>query len=696
MKFLDLLQTERKRDAYIRELPPVPDTGWKTPTYFPDLRGALCIGVDTETKETDFDHGPGWARGEGHIIGVSIAALWPDRRRGKWYFPVRHEVEQHDNLDPTSVFTWLRGELDTPGIPKILANGLYDYGWLSTENVFPKGQIYDVQFAEALIDENANVALDVLGNKYLGRGKTVDHCKEWILKAYPTANANNWRGYLWRTPPRLVGWYAEDDADMPIDIFERQYEIMVAEQTFDLFKMECGLTPLFVRMRMEGVPVDIGHFEMLREQMVQETKDLYAKLSYAVGYNFDNVSDKTQMARAFDAAGIQYPRTAATKNYPNGQASFKKEWLKALADEGFRDPTGLGQLVMDIREREKLVGTFIDSYVLGRARVDRGSNGMGRIYCSFHPLRGEDGGAKTGRLSSSDPNLQNIPARTLLGKRVRDGFPPEYGHVGYHKKDYSQIEYRMLAHFAVGRGADEMRQRFIDDPSTDYHKDTQKDVAILRGIDLSRMTPDEIALDRKPIKNINFGLIYGQTEPSLAYKAGWSKPQAVEFFSAYHAGRPFVKATMEAIQSEVIAFGYVTTLLGRRTRFNQWEPKNFNDRVTNDAGKRVSFTLDEAIRRFGGNIKRAYAYRGVNYKFQGSAADIFKVSMSRLYAEGVYDYIGYPKLLVHDEKDWSKRDDSKATNDAFAYAAHVMETAVPCNVPLKVDSTEGAVWGACK
>lgn len=688
--FFDLSTTERKRDATIRQLPPYADNGWRPPSYFPELRGALCIGVDTETKETDFDHGPGWARGEGHIIGVSVSALLRSGERGKWYFPVRHEVEREYNMDPAAVFDWLRIQLDTPNIPKVVANGLYDYGWLSTENIYPKGEIYDVQFAEALIDEEALTALEVLGRKYVGTGKITDECKEWIFKAYPGTKKDAWRGQLWRSPPRLVGPYAEGDADLPLDIIQRQWAIMVEEQTLDLFRMECRSIPMLVRMRMQGVPVDIPYFEQLRNDISKETMELYSALSHKVGGNIDSVSAPTQLAKAFDAAGMPYLRT------PTGKPSFKKEWLKELSETFGDDATdSIPGLVLAIREREKLCGTFIDSYVMDRATIDRGSNGAGRIFCSFHPLRGDDGGAKTGRYSSSDPNLQNIPARTKLGKKVRKGFPAERGHVGMHKKDYSQIEYRLFAHYAVGQRADEMRLRYINNPATDYHKDTQVDVAAMRGIDLSKMTEEEVALDRKPIKNVNFGLLYGQTENSLAYKAGWTQHQAQQFFIAYHSGRPFVKTTMDAIQTEVQMQGYVATILGRRTRFKRWEPTRKADRVLNAEGKRMSFEYDEAIRRFGPAMRRAYAYRGVNYKFQGSAADVLKASLDRCYREGVFDYIGYPKLLVHDEADWSKISNDPAMNDAFRYAEHVMETTIRCNVPIKVDSTEGRTWGDC-
>lgn len=689
--FFDLSQLGRKVDATIRELPPFVDNGWRPPQYFPDLSQAVVIGIDTETKETDFDHGPGWSRGEGHIIGVSVSAISRTGERGKWYFPVRHEVEREYNLEPARVFEWLRNTLATPHIPKVVANGLYDYGWLSTENIYPQGPIYDVQFAEALIDEEANVALEDLGLKYLRKGKTTSECFEWICKAYPKANKKNYRGFLWRTSPRLVGPYAEDDADLPLDIVNEQLKVMQREETLNLFHMECRAIPMLVRMRMQGVPVDVAYFDQLRSELVNELPTQYAKLSHAVKQTITAVSAPSQMAAAFDEAGIKYPRTA------KGAPSFRKEWLKSLADdEGIRDPTGIGKMVLDIRETEKIVGTFIDGYILGRAAMDRGSNGVGRIYCSFHPLRSDDGGAKTGRYSSSDPNLQNIPIRSDLGKRLRKGFIAEYGHCGYHKKDYSQIEYRLFAHYAVGYRADEMRQRYINDPSTDYHKDTQNDVALMRGIDLSQKTPEWLATDRKPIKNVNFGLLYGQTEKSLAYKAGWTEYESQEFFRMYHAARPFVRTTMDAIQSEVQMNGFIATIMGRRTRFNQWEPTRFAQRVLREDGSCMTFSHDEATRRFGAACRRAFAYRGVNYRFQGSAADIFKYSMDRMYHEGVFDFVGYPKLLVHDEMDWSKINDSPAMNEAFRYAAHCMETTITCRVPIKVDSTEGVTWADCK
>ena len=682
--FFDLLNTPLKRDVSVRELPPIPDTGWRAPTYFPNLSSAVAISYDTETKEEDFANGPGWGRNKGNIVGVSVAALASNGEQGKWYFPVRHEVERHDNLDPAHVFGWLKHTLETNPCPKIGANLIYDNGWLAEEGIAPIGQFIDVQFAEALIDEQALTALDVLAYKYLRRHKAKDGLKEWIQQAY-RSNDQDWRGDIWRAPPRLCGYYGEDDADLPLKLWPYQYEILKRENTLQLMYRECQAIPMIVKIRQQGITIDLAKAEEIRVQLELDIAKLYAKLSHTVGFPFDNVGKKDQLVRAFDVAGIPYPKTA------KGAPSFRKEYLASLGGTEDDDRETVASMVNKIREREKLRDTFIDSYILNRAADTGSGNRHGRIYCSFHPLKGDEGGAKTGRWSSSKPNLQNIPARSKLGKLVREAFIPDYGHYCWHKKDHSQIEYRLFAHYAVGRGSDEMRSRYINDPATDYHNDTMIDVAAMRRIDLAAMGEVERDLFRKPIKNVNFGLLYGQTEKSLAYKAGWTDQEATDFFGAYHAGRPFVKSTMDAIQSEVQAFGYVTTILNRRTRFNQWEPVRYADRTG-------AMAYDMAVRLHGSSIRRAYAYRGVNYRFQGSAADVLKEGMLQCYEQGVYDFIGYPKLQVHDELDWSKRDDTPAMNEAFRYATHVMEQAVAglLRVPLKVDSTEGKTWGKCK
>lgn len=667
MVFFDDLELKTRKQASLRT-PPIPDTGWHPPAEFPDLSNAEVISFDTETKELDFDHGPGWARSRGHIVGVSVAARFRDGRLYSTYAPVRHEMERDWNCDSERVFGWLRSVLSTPRIPKVGTNLLYDIGWLTEENVLVEGDLYDVQFAEALLDEEASVNLEALGQKYVEEGKDSSALYDWLAQAHGGAPNGKQRSNIYRAPSRLVGPYAESDAVLPLQIIERQWPLLAAEGLLDLFKMECASIPMLVKMRQAGVRVDVNAAARLYDELGADIVRLYGELAHISGVRIDSVSAAAQVARCFDAVGLSYKMT------PTGAPSFQKEWLKAQTHP-------VAGKIEEIREYEKIRNTFLKSYILE-------SHNNGRLHCQFHPLRGDDGGAKTGRYSSSNPNLQNIPTRTELGKRIRKAFIPDEGHIGWEKNDHSQIEYRMLANFAIGPGSDELRETYRRDPRTDYHDRVFQKFCLQTGLDYAHMPKEEKATRRRPLKNINFGLIYGQSEWALAYKAGMSDKDAKEFFASYHESAPYVKPTMDGISEEVQQCGYITTILGRRCRFNLWEPSKWGS-------KKPGLPWREALAEYGSSLKRAYAYRGTNYKFQGSAADVMKAGMLKAYQDGIFEEIGYPKMQVHDELDFSVIDDSPRQNDAYRYLRHCLETAVPSlQVPLYVDSKRGANWGA--
>lgn len=675
--------TPRKKSR-LREPPPLPDNGWRPPQYYPNLSDAAVIAFDVETKETDFSHGPGWARGRGHIVGFSLAAR--DRRgnEGKWYFPIRHEMQTDWNLDPKQSLAYLKATLETPHIPKVGANLLYDIGWLSEEGIFVAGELHDIQFAEALLDEQGEVNLDWLASKYLGKGKTSDEMYQWLAATYGGNVSGEQRANIYRAPPQLVGPYGEDDADLPLRVLDRQWGELEREGLLELYRMECDLIYLLIGMRRAGVTINVQAAEQLYADLGVTIKELYGKLAHDFGYRVESV-DSGHLAPLFDHVGVEYPRTSATKSFPNGRPSFTKEWLKALEHP-------LGEAINEIREHEKIRSTFVRSYLLE-------SNVNGKLYCQFHPLRGDEGGTKTGRFSSSDPNLQNIPVRTKLGKQIRKLFIPDAGHLRWKKYDYSQIEYRMLANFAVdgkdldinrimqfwgglmsawgGEGfADHLRNTYIADPKTDYHDVVQTNVKNITGM----------LIERKPIKNINFGLLYGQSEKGLAYKAGFSSDQAKGVFTAYHQGAPYVKPTMGAVGLEVQTFGYVRTVLGRRTRFNLWEPAGRGEYGT-------PYPYDRAIAAYGHRIRRAFEYRGVNYKLQGSAADVMKRAMLAAYKSGVFEVLGFPRLTVHDELDFSEIEDTPIMREAWNFLTYTLENSTPLRIPVVVDYGTGPTWG---
>lgn len=663
--FFENDELKKRKHTRLKLLPSVPDTGWRPPSSFPNLSAASVISLDCETKETDWERGgPGWGRGHGHIVGVSLAAVDRIGNRGKWYFPLRHEEEPQDNLDPSVVLPWLSSQLGG-ATPKAGANLIYDVGWLAAEGVAVGGELHDVQFAEALLTDDGETALDALGAKYCGEGKETSMLYRWCADAYGGAANGRQRGNIYRAPPRLVGAYAEQDADLPLRVLAAQGPILAAQGLWPVYRMECDLIPLLVEMRLQGVAVDVPRADALYGELSAIIAGLYADMSREYGRNITTVGSAPELAALFDANGIPYPKTE------KGNPSFRKEFLNKLDHP-------VGHAIAKIREHEKIRDTFLKGYILN-------GHVNGVVHGQFHPLRSYDednddtSGAKTGRFASSKPNLQNIPARTKLGNRVREIFIPFPGCFNWRKYDYSQIEYRMLANFAVDDGdgtAELLRRTYCENPHADYHDVVQAEVKRLTGI----------LIERKPIKNINFGLLYGQGEKALAFKSGLTQQQARSVFDAYHLGAPYVKPTMQAIAEEANRQGYVVTLLGRRTRFDLWEPA-----TRGDFGHAVSY--DDAIRRYGSIIRRAYTYKAVNYKLQGSAADIMKAAMVALWKSGVFKVTGTPTLTVHDELDFSARDDSPAMREAWAYITHVLENTTPVRVPIKTECEIGPNWG---
>ena len=637
-------------------IPPIPDTGWRPPIELPDLRNAPVISFDTETYDPGIAEGkgPGWARGVGHICGMSVAI--PGHR---WYFPMRHEVEPEYNMDPERVLAWARVMFDTPHIPKVGANITYDIGWLRQEGVYVTGELHDVQHAESLLDEEAKVSLEQLGNKYCGIGKDVDILKEWILNYYG-GSQTKWRKDIYRAPTTLTGAYGEQDASLPLEVFQKQINLIRNEGLEELYRMECDLIPMLIDMRFAGVSVDIPYTEKLIEQFTADADIIKKKMHDVVGFDV-NPNASASLAKAFDKLGIPYPRTAPTASKKNGNPSFVKEFLETHTHQ-------FPQMITQLKQKEKLIGTFLQGYILD-SQID------GKVYGQFHALKGLDGGAKTGRFSSSTPNLQNIPARSEDGKKIRRCFIPDKGHKQWRKYDYSQIEYRCLAHFAVGEGASRIREQYRKDPRTDYHSTTQELIKSITGVELARA----------PTKNINFGLIYGLGIDALAKGLDLSVAETKALVKSYHEGVPFAKQTMKAASDFVEQYGYNATILGRRTRFNQWERAGW--------GKSLATTYENALKWYGSDsMQRAFLYRALNYKLQGTAADIMKKSMLQCYKSGVFNATGIPRLTVHDELDFSDCG-SKEANEGFKEMRHIMETALPLSVPVICDLEIGPNWG---
>jgi DNA polymerase I-like protein with 3'-5' exonuclease and polymerase domains len=663
------IPAKRGKGSVARVMPAIPETGWQAPCEFPRLANAPWLSLDVETKDPELrTHGPGWARGSGHIVGVSLAAPG-----ASWYFPIRHEVCPEQNLEPGHVLNWLRDTMSIHGRkPVIGANLIYDLGWLGEENIHIQGIPYDVQFAEALLSEGEDVNLDALGERYLGQGKETSLLYQWSCDYYGGQPTEKQRENIYRCPPSLVGPYAQGDTLLPAAILPLQWQRLALEQLLPVFEMECRLIPLILAMRRAGVSIDLSRAEQVKDGLSKQLVELEARAKELVGFEV-NVDANESMQRAFRALGLPIPLHPKTK-----KPSFEKALLAAV-EHPFAD------IVSEIRKRAKIRDTFIVKYLLEK-------NVHGKLHCSLHPLRSDSGGTRSGRFSMSIPNGQNIPSRDEeLAPLVRSCFVPDCGHKAWRRYDYNQIEYRELAHFAIGTGSDGLRQQYNHDPKTDYHINTQNLVTKYTGLQIPR----------KPIKNFNFGMTFGMgqakmirtTTMELRKLGGAFKLDGNELYTAYHEACPWTKATLEHYANLAKNTGFISTILGRRSRFDLWEP---DVRLRDDEQRAPALPYELALRTYG-RIKRAFTHKALNRLLQGSAADVMKTAMLKLWDSGVLDIrqggVGVPRLTVHDELDFS---DPGASPEAWRFVKHTMETAIIHRIPIIASVESGPDWGHCE
>lgn len=663
-----------QRETTIRSIPPIPETGWRTPTTFPNLSSAKMISIDTETYDPDLlTHGAGWGRGVGHIVGISVGT--DDGHR--WYFPMRHTVGE-GNLPPEAVLAFCRDAFADANQPKVFANAVYDLGWLAHEGVAVKGSIIDVQIAEPLLYEHArSYSLSTLAAKYLGEGKVDDALYAWCHRAYGGKEGRPQAGNIWRAPPALVGPYAEGDADLPMRIWQHQEKLLHEQGLMELFKMESQIPRILVGMRQRGVRVDVAGAERVKRELKAQALDAVAQIKLLTGVNVE-IWAADSVARALTKVGIDYPKTA------KGAPSFTSEWLEG-------HPSEVTSLVRAARQFDKAGATFVDGYIL-----DKQING--RVHGDFHQLRSEQGGTIVGRFSSSNPNLENIPARDpVLGPLIRKLWLPEEKE-RWLVYDFSQIQFRIMTHYAVGQGADEARARYVADKTTDYHNMTQALIAETTGIELGR----------KSVKNINFGLAFTMGVDKLARGMGITPAAALPLLEAYHRGLPFMRATSDKISAVGQQRGYIMGILGRRHRFDTWEPREWNLRQKVKASADKQGVLD-AIDAHRGNsaqdgrapraaterdVVRAFTHLGLNRLAQDGEGSHVKTALVKCYNAGIFDVTGYPLNIVHDDVSLSNNGTPEVA-EALAEAKHIMENAVTWKVPMFVERDDGDTWGDC-
>ena len=618
-----------------------PESRWTAPQDFPDLSGAKLIAIDCETYDPNLlTNGPGGVRKDGRLIGISVAANTGFRG----YFPIGHAGE--GNLNRNRVLQWAKATFET-GIDKVGANILYDLEWLRTVGIEVKGNKYDIQVAEPLLDEERKegYSLDILSKRYLGRGKD-----ESLLNAAAQAYNINPKKEMYKLPAHYVGEYAEIDAVNTLEIFKKQLPLLEEQDLMGIFKLETDLIPLILDMRFKGVRIDINKAEKLNKRYKKEESRLLKYLREFAGFAVEPWSNQ-QLGVVCERNKIWFPQTQA------GNPSFTGDFL-STSKEMFLTS------VSEYRKVNKMRRDFIDKVCLKM-------NVNGRIHAQFHQLRKDSDGTRTGRFSSSNPNLQQIPARDeYWGPLIRSLFLPEKDNTWF-RLDYNQQEPRMLVHYARLRAI-----RGSKEACEAYH---EKDA------DFHTMVAEMAGIKRKIAKTINLGIMYGMGTFKLGQMLGLNYNDATILLEKYHEKVPFVKGLMHEASKAVTYRGEIKTLLGRKRHFNFWEPSDSRLKWPN---KEMPLRKEDAEEIWKGRpLKRAYTHKALNALIQGASADLTKKAMLDLYNELKI----VPHLQVHDELDISHID-----NPAIKWVTDIMENCVKLEVPLKVSVEKGKSWGEAK
>jgi DNA polymerase I-like protein with 3'-5' exonuclease and polymerase domains len=621
-------------DYHIRGEMDVIEREWHMPSEFPDLRDAKQISIDLETKDPNIKtNGPGWATKDGHIIGIAVAT-----GDMSWYFPIRHE--RGPNMDPKMALRWLQAQVKTDSL-KIMHNATYDAGWLRAEGVEIHGKIIDTMITGAVVDENRlGYGLDYLARDYCQIRKD-----EKLLQFAAKEFGVDPKAEMYKLPAKYVGTYAEQDAVATLKLWDALRAKVERQDLWSIWELENGLIRCMLDMRTRGVRVDLDKAETNKRLIQKKTKELRQAVEKTAGFEVE-IWAANSIAKLFDKLGMEYPRTEA------GAPSFTKDYLNS-------HPAEVCQQIVKLREFDKADSTFIDTILKHEHN--------GRIHTELHSTRRDEGGTVTGRFSSSNPNLQQLPARDPeIKKMIRGLFIPEEG-ARWGSFDYSSQEPRLLVHFAASI-PEHMQDPVVKTIVEEYHKGD---------VDLHQMVADIAGITRKQAKTVNLGIMYGMGVGKLANQLGISDAEAKSIMQQHQERVPFVKQLASMASQRAERYGQIRTLMGRLCRFDMWEPSTF--------GYNKPLPYEEAQKEYGslGKLRRAFTYKALNRLIQGSAADQTKKAMLDCYNEGLL-----PMLTVHDELCFSVESDEQA-----ARIKEIMETGVALKIPSKIDQALADNWG---
>ena len=605
--------------AYDIEITIVDDEG-KLNDLIGKLKNIEKISFDTETTSTN--------PMQADLVGISLAF----EVGSAYYIPVGHKHEKKQ-LALKKVIDALRVPFSDPAIQKIGHNLKYDCLVLRNHGLDTAPLSFDTMIAAWVIEPQShrlglkkmaeaelNVRMTNI-EELIGSGK-----KQLTMDVVAINDA---------AP------YAGADAEIPLRL-ERILAERLSENTLsNLYEnIEMPLVPVLTDMEYTGIAVNEGFFKTFSAELTARIEEITKKMYEMVGYSF-NINSTQQLSKVLFETLALIPPDSSNKT-KSGNYSTAASVLEEMRDQHI-----VVQLLLEYRELAKLVSTYLD------ALPKQINPKTGRVHTSFNQT-----GSVTGRLASSDPNLQNIPTRTPMGHRVRKGFvaSPENLLLSV---DYSQIELRIVAHMANDKA---MLDTFK--AHQDIHATT---ASAIYNIPLDSVTKDQ----RRQAKAINFGLIYGMSAFGLTRATKLTLAEAENFVKAYFQEFPGVKAYLDGIRKSAAEVGYVETLLGRKRYFPQ---------LKNPATAQV----------------RSRAEReAINAPIQGTAADILKIAMIRLPNKLEKEKL-HAKMLVQVHDELLLECPEEELKDTIRVVQDVMENAFELMIPLETDVAWGTNWGDLK
>jgi DNA polymerase-1 len=602
---------------------PVIDDPGLLPGIVARLREAPLVALDTETNSRS-------PRGA-ELIGMSLAASPSE----VWYFPFRHRPQGGElaapapvrNLPPLSdpACLPLVALLTDPGVPKAGHHIKFDWQVLRSAGVELAGVTWDSMLAGFLLDSGRrSYGIDVLSLEYLGRA----------MQTYvEVAGRGKSEMPFAEVPVAMAAAYCGNDSATVLALHAAFAPALAGTPMGGVLdNVETPLTPVLVDMEWAGVQIDLALFKRLSNELARDLEQLQVEIAKVAGESLNLNSPRQLAAVLFDKH--QLPVLKKTKTGPSTDADV----LEQLADMGHDLP----RLILNYRELQKLKSTYVDTLPLEVNPL------TGRIHTSFNQT-----GAATGRLSSSDPNLQNIPVRSPRGEAIRRGFVPAEGN-RFVVADYSQIELRIMAHLSGDPGFIEAFQQ-----GGDIHRQT---AALIFNVPVELVSSEQ----RARAKTINFATIYGQGPFALSKQLGIAQEEAKQFIAQYFERFAGVRAFLDRQVELAREQGYVETLLGRRRYIPEVREKNFN--------------------------LRSYGERNAqNSPLQGSAADLIKLAMIRIHTLLAERRLASRMLLqVHDELVFEVPSAEVEVMEALVKLE--MESVMPLRVPLVADVGVGENW----